>query len=371
MQASTTDYSVSYHIPFLIFFLIITYVELQAQTAGKKTTDQIAKEMVSKIQTDTDPEFIYDYEHSKFVPPEGKTLLIMGQTVERITEYMDHFQDRPIPGGWSAYWAVTEFLGVTDTHKNETGSSQNHQMLIKKFPNTVVHSGMWLVGKWDVAKKAGDGAYDRVIKKYCNWAKKVNRPIYLRIGYEFDGPHNELEPKEFIKAYKRIVDLIREKGVDNISFVWHSYAAEPFRDYPLSDWYPGDDYVDWVAISVFGHAYNDTDFGIHTDNALALAKEHKKPVMIAEANPVNGVDNESTEVWDQWFVNFFSFIYQKNIKAVSFINEDWSSLRIPGISEWKDGRIYNNEQVSEAWFEETNKARYLKQSPELYEQLGY
>jgi hypothetical protein len=28
--------------------------------------------------------------------------------------------------------------------------------------------------------------------------------------------------------------------------------------------------------------------------------------------------------WDQWFVNFFSFAYNKNIKAISFINEDWT-----------------------------------------------
>ncbi|MEM9679565.1 MAG: hypothetical protein AAF901_04510, partial [Bacteroidota bacterium] len=52
--------------------------------------------MVSSINTETDAEFVYAYEQTKFVPPEGKTLLIMGQTVERITEYIDHFPDQPI-----------------------------------------------------------------------------------------------------------------------------------------------------------------------------------------------------------------------------------------------------------------------------------
>ena len=358
-------------IPFIILFLISFAVELKGQTMGKKTTDQITKEMVSKIQTDIDPDFIYDYEHSKFVPPDGKTLLIMGQTVESITEYVGHFKHQPFPGGWSAYWGVTEFKGITETHKNETGSSQNHQMLIDSFPNTVVQSALWMVGKWDVAKNAGDGKYDRVVKKYCNWAKSVNRPIYLRIGYEFDGPHNELEPKEYVKAYRHIVDLIRKKGVDNIAFVWHSYASKPYKNYPLSAWYPGDDYVDWVAISVFGHAYNGTDFGPHCENVLKFAKQHKKPVMIAESNPIHGIKDKSIDVWDEWFVNFFTFTYQKNIKAISFINEDWSRIRITDISEWKDARLYNNEQISRAWFKETNKDRYLKQSTELFNQLGY
>ncbi len=358
-------------LPFIMLFFISTCVELKGQQRANITEDLRIEEMVARIQTDIDPEFIYDYEHSKFVPSDGKTLLIMGQTVERITEYMDQFKHRPIPGGWSAYWGIPEFAGVKETHRNETGSSQNHQMLINKFPNTVVHSAMWMVGKWDVAKKAGNGDYDKVITKYSAWAKSVKRPIYLRIGYEFDGPHNELEPEEYVRAYRHIVDLMREKGVDNVAFIWHSYASKPFKDYPLSTWYPGDNYVDWVAISVFGHAYSGPDFGPYCDNVLSFAKQHKKPVMIAESNPINGVDKKSIEAWDQWFVNFFTFAYSKNVKAISFINEDWTRTRIDGITEWKDGRLYNNELITEAWFKETNKDRYLKQSPELYKQLGY
>jgi hypothetical protein len=360
-----------YHIPGIILIFTASCIELRAQPTDEDITDQTTEEMVARIQTDIDTEFVYDYEQSKFVPPAGKTLLIMGQTVERINEYMDHFSAQPIPGGWSAYWGVPEFTGVTEIRKNETGSSQNHQMLIDKFPNTVVQSAMWMVGKWDVAKKAGKGAYDEVIKKYSAWAKSADRPIYLRIGYEFDGPHNELEPEEYVKAYRHIVDLMRAEGVDNIAFVWHSYAAPPFKGYPLSAWYPGDDYVDWVAISVFGHAYGDADFGSYCDDVLQFAKQHKKPVMVAESNPVNGIDEKNTEVWNQWFVHFFNFTYNKNIKAVSFINEDWPSIAIDGISEWKDARLYNNEQLSKAWFQETNKDRYLKQSTELYKQLGY
>ncbi len=362
---------ISCHILYILLFSISTSVDLNGQTTGEKTTAQLTEAMVSKIQTAVDPSFIYDYEGTKFVPPAGKTLLIMGQTVERITEYMDHFQRQPQPGGWSAYWGIPEFKGVTERHKNDTGSSQNHQMLVDTYPNAVIQSAMWMVGRWNVAKFTGNGDYDRVIKQYSAWAKSTNRPIYLRIGYEFDGPHNELEPEEFIKAYRHIVDLMRKKGADNIAFVWHSYASQPFKDYSLSAWYPGDEYVDWVAISVFGHAYNGTDFGPYCDDVLKFAKQHKKPVMIAESNPIHGIDSKSTDAWDQWFVNFFSFTYRNNIKAISFINEDWTQLEIPGISEWKDGRLNNNEQVSRAWFEETNKNRYLKQSTTLFKQLGY
>jgi len=327
--------------------------------------------MVSKIKREVNPAYVYSYEKTKFVPEEGKTLLIMGQTVESINKYMDSFPNQAIPAGWSAYWGVPEFKGIKESHKTDSGDRQNHQMLIDRFPNTVMHSAMWMVGKWDVAKKAGKGDYDKVLKKYAAWAKSIDRPIYLRIGYEFDGHHNELEPEEYVKAYKHIVDLLRKKGANNIAFVWHSYASEPYKNYKLSDWYPGDDYVDWIGISVFGHAYDNSDFGIHCDNVLQFAKLKKKPVMIAESNPVKGIYKDNIDAWDQWFVNFFTFIYNKNIKAVSFINQDWKTLCIQGIEEWKDARLYNNEQISKAWFMETNKDRYLKQSTELFEQLGY
>ena len=361
----------AYVLSTLVISLVLSCNGIKTQPVDMGNNDPVIDEMASKINTKVDPEYVYDYEQTKFVPKEGKTLLIMGQTVERINEYMDEFQSEPIPGGWSAYWGIPQFAGVTKAHKNETGGSQHHQMLVKKFPNTVIQSALWMVGKWGIAEKTGKGAYDEVILKYSDWAKSANRPIYLRIGYEFDGPHNALEPKEYVKAYRHIVDLMRAEGVKNVAFVWHSYAAPTYKGHPLSSWYPGDDYVDWVAISVFGHAYNGSYFGPDCDRVLEFAKTHKKPVMIAESSPINGITEQSTMAWEQWFVNYFTFIYRHNIKAVSFINEDWATVNIEGISEWKDSRLQNNLKIASAWFKETDKVRYLKQSDTLFEELGF
>lgn len=359
---------------FLVTFILgstLSYAE-DKDPPEQMRTEPVIDKMISKIQTDVDPAFVYEYTQTKFVPPEGKTLLIMGQTVDGITEYMDSFPDQPIPGGWAAYWGIPEFKGITESYVTSSGDPQNHQMLVDRFPNTVLQSAMWMAGHWDVAKKAGKGEYDAVIRQYSAWAKTVNRPIYLRIGYEFDGPHTALEPDEYVVAYRHIVDLMRAEGVDNIAFVWHSYGYGTYKSYPLSDWYPGDEYVDWVGISIFGSPYTGTGLSPEGDVLLDFAKTHQKPVMIAEANPVHGIAQDNADVWDQWFVNFFSLTYSKNIRAISFINEDWKRLTIDGLpADWNDARLYNNEMVSKAWFRETGKDRYLKQSPELFEQLGY
>lgn len=339
-------------------------------SAEQMETDPLVEEMVAMIKTDVDPAFVYRYEKTKFVPPEGKTLLIMGQTVEAITEYMGSFSQQPKPAGWAAYWGIPSMKGVNEVTTNETGTSQHHQMLVDRFPDSVLQSALWMVGRWDVLKKAGRGEYDSVVKEFSAWAKTTDRPIYLRIGYEFDGAHNQLEPQGYVKAYRRIVDLMRAEGVDNVAFVWHSYASPTYNDYPLSDWYPGDDYVDWVGISLFGHMYA-TELNAEGDAVFDFARSHNKPVMVAESSPIHGIEKDNVDAWNTWFVNFLSLTYSKNVKAISFINEDWGRLSINGLSDWKDARLQNNERIHRAWFKETGKSRYLKQSPELFDLLGY
>lgn len=365
------DNKLNFNLLCIYFSLLLVSLIMTSCSESKDDLSSKEEEMVSRIQTDVDPYFVYDYAKTKFVPPSGKTLLIMGQTIEDIDDYMDSFSDKPIPGGWSAYWGIPEFQGVNTTFTNENGSSHNHQMLVDRFPNTVIQSGLWMVGTWGVAENTANGAYDQVIKQYSSWAKSINRPIYLRIGYEFDGPHNELEPDDYVAAYRHIVDLMRAEGVENVAFVWHSYIFEPYKGYPLSAYYPGDDYVDWVGVSLFGLLYQGPDLLFHGDAVLEFAKTHKKPVMAAEASPVFGIEPNNLDVWNTWFVNFFSVCYSKNIKAISFISSNWENYTFAGVTDWRDARLTNNELISNAWFLETNKDRYLKQSPDLFDQLGF
>ena len=276
------------------------------------------------VRRQVDPAWDYTFEGSKFVPPPGKTLLVLGQTLGGIDEHVDAFPDQPVPGGWAAYWGIPSMDGVDSTFLSDTGGRQNHQLL-------------------------------------------VERPIYLRIGYEFDGPHNELEPNAYVAAYRRIVDIMRSEGVENVAYVWHSYASAPYGNNPISAWYPGEDYVDWVGISLFGHMYA-SSVSSDLDAVFRFAREERKPVMVAEASPVRGISSPSD--WDDWFVNFFSLAYTRNIKAISFINEDWERFNFPGLN-WGDARLQNVPEVADAFFEEIKRDRYLKQSPELFEQIGY
>jgi hypothetical protein len=61
-------------------------------------------------------------------------------------------------------------------------------------------------------------------------------------------------PERFRDAYRRIIGIMREAGARNITWVFHVN----YNDWPQEKWnrlenyYPGDEYIDWLAVSIYG-----------------------------------------------------------------------------------------------------------------------
>ena len=150
--------------------------------------------------------------------------------------------------------------------------------------------------------RIGNGEHDKEIRQLARFAEMVAGRVYLRIGYEFDGAWNQgyWNADQYIAAYRRIVDVLRAEGADNVEFVLQASAAgvDEIIDgghEDISKWYPGDEYVDWIALSWFMNPQErsivpQTNFtpmtpGELSDEVVQLAREKNKPVMIAEASP--------------------------------------------------------------------------------------
>jgi Glycosyl hydrolase family 26 len=294
---------------------------------------------------------------SKFVPPEGKTLLIVGQDIENIAGYLDAV--KVAPAGLSAYTSAefSEGLGSAD---DNGGGVQHAGAIVEKYPNTVILLAVYMV---DMEEKVYSGDVDPSLDRMGNWIKSANRPVYVRIGYEFDYPENNYQPEKYIRAYRYIVDHFKSMGVSNAGYVWHSYASTVNR--PHMDWYPGDEYVDWFAISYFVQPH------VVMNQFADLAKKHQKPLMIAEASPWYLSTDKSDEAWNAWFTPFFSFIRDNNVKAVTYINCDWDKIPLFVSEGWGDCRVQSNDTIKKKWMDETANDKFLKSSPELYRILGF
>jgi len=295
---------------------------------------------------------------ARFEPPDGKTLLIIGQNAGTLDRYIGGIGI--VPAGFMAYTSIQEVNGL-DYKSNYEGVIQFAQPDVDRHPNTVVQIGLYMV---DALDRVIAGDYDPNIERLGDWIRNTKRPVFLRIGYEFDGAHNHYDPEKYVLAYRRIVDRLRKKGVDNVAYVWHATCAPAAT--PLEAWYPGDDYVDWIALSYFDQPQS------MMMPTVQSARRHRKPMMIAEATPRAASSTYFGKgSWDSWFTPFFKFVEHNDIKAVSYIDDNWESMAMWKGKGWGDARVEANGVVKQKWIEEIRKPRYLHSSTNLFKTLGH
>ena len=311
-----------------------------------------------------------------FLPPDGQTLLIVGQDLGAIgglDDYNEGYTDTVgvIPAGLTSYTGITD-LGGLKSLDNWGAGDVSAQLLMDEpqYENSVLAIGLWLGGS--NLSAIASGSYDNNIETLGNWIAEQDRPVFLRIGYEFDGPWNAYDPNDFVIVWKRIVDTFEELEVPNYVTVWQSATAENHLTYKGTDWlawYPGDDYVDWFGISYFEHSHN------VFDDFLDLAREHDKPVMIAESTPRGLLldKQDGAFIWDDWFAPYFQYIHDNRdvIRAVAYINVDWDAQSMWANQGWGDTRVQVNDVVLERWLAEIKTDAWLHSSDDLFMQLGY
>ena len=79
------------------------------------------------------------------------------------------------------------------------------QVADEDFQNMALAIGLELVNhEGEIAR----GELDSLVRALGTWIKSLGqRPVFLRIGYEFAGSWNHYNQEEYIAAYRRIKDL--------------------------------------------------------------------------------------------------------------------------------------------------------------------
>ena len=291
----------------------------------------------------------------KFIPPDGKVLLMVGQDKDTIDDYVKSVKH--VPAGVMLYTSIQNMDGLLEEGKDYGSGVAHGQYLLEQYPYSVIQIGLYMV---DGLEDTIAGKYDRNIEKLGKWIKQAARPVYLRIGYEFDLPANRYDPEHYQQAFRYIVDKLRKQGVDNVAFIWHTYSRINPGQSTMA-WYPGDDYVDWFALSFFD-AYNQANM----IRFSRLAQHHQKPLMIAEATPYGLGTPLGERSWNRWFRKFFSFIEDEDVKAACYINSDWDSQPMWQNQGWGNARIQANPLIQDKWRKEIGRDKYLRADQNLF-----
>ena len=148
-----------------------------------------------------------------------------------------------------------------------------------------------------------DGYYDQNMAAICSVLSTFGSPVTVRWAHEMDDVSGQFiwanwEPEIYIDPYKRMVDVCRDNA-PSVRYMWSPIGSER-----LSEYYPGDEYVDLVGISVFGLEAWERQFLGEAQSFLDIAtpkyervSKFGKPVVIAELGYVGSADY--VEDWDQ------------------------------------------------------------------------
>jgi len=164
--------------------------------------------------------------------------------------------------------------------------------------------------------------------------------------------------------------------------VWHSWAAglptaENNTVSTLDDFYPGDDVVDWVGISLFQQFYQNHGVGgtvQDLENVLNFAAKHRKPTMIAESTPFgwnfrnsylsnltastsSNRSNAGKDVWNEWFAPALRLIQDYDISMWSYINCNWNAQQLWRGTGFGDTRLSLDTTIMDRWHDQVTSSR--------------
>jgi hypothetical protein len=158
--------------------------------------------------------------------------------------------------------------------------------------------GIKLMVTWEPnLKNGGDpltailsGSQNAIIDDFANKSKAWGKPFFLRFGHEMNGnwyawsgARTGNDPQRYIDAWRYVRNRFEVAGNTNAVWVWSpnadSVPAEGWND--IDNYYPGDSYVDWVAVDFYGLKWGDQPPGAALDRVHAQYAS-TKPIMIGE-----------------------------------------------------------------------------------------
>ncbi|MBR3628838.1 MAG: hypothetical protein IKN42_08375 [Elusimicrobia bacterium] len=287
----------------------------------------------------------------RYIPSDNHTLVFCGQNNTDSEEFVKI--NNKVPAGFMIYTSLQNLEALDEDVEYGTGKMSGN-FILKNYKKAALQIGLFLVGSLD---SVIDGSLDDNIKKLGEWITKANVPVFLRIGYEFDLPENNYDPDLYKQAFKYIVDKLDEQKVKNVAYVWHSRTV--YTPKGIDIYYPGDEYVDWCAISYFA---NPQWFPM-----VQFAKAHNKPLMIAECSPTLGTDaTEADKI--KWYRILFKFIQSKDIKALCYINGNWDEQPMFEQYAWGNGKLDISENIKNFWLENIKDSRFINLD-KLYKEI--
>ncbi|MFE9202408.1 glycoside hydrolase family 26 protein [Micromonospora sp. NPDC007230] len=188
------------------------------------------------------------------------------------------------------------------------------------------------------------GDFDPYLRSWADGIRSLGYPVAIRFAHEMNGdwyPWSEAtngnRPGEYAKAWRHVHDLFRAAGATNVIWVWSPNARWDKSTGNMSEFYPGDDYVDWVGATGYYGTGVFTDYrsfeAIFGPTITEIRTFSRKPMVITETGASDATGRKA-----EWIKDAFQVLprYQDIIGLIWFeVNKelDWRVASSPAVAK--------------------------------------
>lgn len=221
-----------------------------------------------------------------------------------------------------------------------------------------------------------DGDFDRALVAWGRAAASFGTPLIVEWGTEMNGDWFHWNgrwnggaangPRRFRAAYRHIVEQIEAGGARNITWVFHVNGDSwpQARWNRFEEYYPGDDVVDWVGVSIYGSltpidGWEPEDFVDVLDRVSPRLHRMApgKPQFVFELGSTRGSPYLTAPRFAERALRTMLSGRWPHLRGFSWWNETWQNdddpahdtdmrvQRVPGLSEVFKRRLHGNDDV--------------------------
>jgi mannan endo-1,4-beta-mannosidase len=139
-----------------------------------------------------------------------------------------------------------------------------------------------------------DGQSDAYITRFADAVRALNLPVAISFGHEMNGNwypwgSGQTTASEFVAAWRHIHNLFIQAGASNVIWVWNPNIINATPQVQLSQYWPGNSYVDWVGITgYFPISGPETFASVYGPTMTEIKQFTSKPIIIAETSVETG-----------------------------------------------------------------------------------
>ncbi|MFC3767073.1 stalk domain-containing protein [Paenibacillus sp. GCM10012303] len=220
---------------------------------------------------------------------------------------------------------------------------KNHAMYLayatygESFPSRYVSNAKEADGALQIAWQPLNGLDsvqdDSYLRKWAQDAKAAGIPIFLRFAGEMNGdwtPWTD-DPATYIEKFRTVASVMHSEA-PNVAMVW---SPGDVPRYNMDRYYPGDEYVDWVGVSLYTEPYSHGNPEVSMEATTPIERldelyrlyADRKPVMLSEsavAHYTNSDGKSHTEFALMNLDRLYRVMPKKypRLKAITYFNVD-------------------------------------------------